>query len=249
MKRWGFVPLAISAFAAFAMSVNAADAPVYKAYKAPPPPDFGNIYFGVDLTSHGGLVGYAGILYAPYGMDVSGIRLALFGLYGQYKYDGGGVGITGTFGSFDALIGYSFVMQNGALTLSVGPNFQDHSLSPADPTNPVQGSKVGLKVQADIWANPTPNTLIYALGSYSTAFETYYALGRFGFDLTNGQGVFLGPEIGVLGNERTDQVRAGVFISGIRAGRSARLGFSTGWLRERDQGSGWYGTANIDFSF
>jgi hypothetical protein len=48
--------------------------------------DYANLYSGVDANTNGGLVGYSGILYAPGGMDYSGLRFAVFGLYGKYRY-------------------------------------------------------------------------------------------------------------------------------------------------------------------
>lgn len=211
--------------------------------------EYGNLYFGVDWTSHKSLAGYTGVLYAPTGMHQSGLRLSAFGLVGRYEYHGGNAGelFKGNFYSTDALIGWSHVFRNGAFTLAAGANFQHHRVRPSDPNNSVQGSEWGLKVQADLWVNPTPNTLIYALGSYSTAFDTYYTIGRLGFDVT-GRQVFFGPEVGGLGNDRTDQVRVGAHITGIRLG-PAKLTVSGGWMHERGEGDGGYATANLDFSF
>jgi len=44
---------------------------------------------------------------------------------------------------------------------------------------------------------------------------------------------------------RTDQLRLGAHVSSIALG-AAKLGLSSGWMRER---GGWYATGNIDFSF
>ncbi len=175
-------------------------------------------------------------------------ELAAFGLVGRYKYHGGdGEGFTGNFVAADALVGWSKVFDNGAFTLSVGGNYQDHRLKPSDPSNSVVGSKTGFKVQADLWVNPTERTLIFMLGSYSTAFDTYYAIGRFGYDFT-GSEVFFGPEVGGLGNDRTDQLRVGAHLTGIKLG-PGKVTVSSGWMRERGEGGGWYAAGNIDFSF
>ena len=94
---------------------------------------------------------------------------------------------------------------------------------------------------------PTERTLVYALGSYSTAFNTYYAVGRLGYDFL-GNGVFFGPEGGGLGNDRTDQFRLGAPLSDIKVG-PAKLTISGGWMRERTEGDGWYSIGTLDFSF
>jgi hypothetical protein len=248
MTRWYIIPLSLATIAASMTLSPAADKAV-PIYKAPVPAtiEYGNIYFGVDATSHKSLAGYAGVLYAPFGMHQSGIRLSAFGLLGRYEYHSDPDTITGRFGSVDALVGWSHVTNNGAYTLSVGANFQDHRLRPDDPNNPVRGSEFGFKVQGDFWVNPTPATLLVGLASYSTAFDTYYALGRAGYDFTR-QGIYFGPEVGALGNDRTDQVRVGAHLSGIKLG-PGKLTISSGWMHERNEGDGWYGTATLDFPF
>jgi len=229
-------------------AVAADQAVVLKAAPSPATIEYGNLYYGIDWTSHRSIAGYMGLLYAPNGMHQSGIRLAAFGLVGRYKYHGGsGEDFTGKFASLDGLVGWSNVFRNGAFTVSVGANYQDQRVKPFDPNNPVQGTKTGFKVQGDLWVNPTPRTLIYMLGSYSTAFDTYYAIGRLGFDFT-GSRVFFGPEVGGLGNDRTDQLRVGSHLSGLMLG-PGKVTLSGGWMRERGEGDGWYAAANIDFSF
>jgi hypothetical protein len=232
-----------------ASGVIAADqAVVLKAAPAAEKIEYGNLYFGFDWTSHRSLAGYAGVLYAPQGMHISGIRLSAFGLAGDYEYhDGSGGLFKGRFVSVDGLVGWSNVFNNGAFTFQVGANYQDHRVRPFDPSNSVQGAKTGFKVQADLWVNPTPRTLVYALGSYSTAFDTYYTVGRLGYDFW-GKGVFFGPEVGGLGNDRTDQLRAGAHLTGLMIG-PGKLTLSTGWMRERNEGDGWYATGTLDFSF
>src|SRR5262245_25479899 len=254
MTRGNLLCLSAALVAASTTLAAAADQPIItKAPVAPAVIEYGNLYFGVDWTSHKSLAGYSGVLYAPTGMHQSGLRLSGFGLVGHYEYHGGDPCelFKGNFVSTDALIGWSHVFGNGAFTLAAGVNFQNHRVRPNDPSNSVQGSEWGFKVQGDLWVNPTPSTLVYALGSYSTAFNTYYAVGRLGYDVT-GRLVFFGPEVGGLGNDRTDQIRVGAHISGIRLGsgeRAPKLTVTGGWMHERGEGSGGYATANVDFSF
>jgi len=236
---------------ALATSVGAAvaaDMPVKAPPVAPEKIEYGNLYFGVDWTSHRSLAGYMGVLYAPGGMEQSGLRLAAFGLLGDYRYLGGdGELFRGKFASVDGLVGWSKVFENGAVTLSIGANYQDHRIRPFDADNTVVGSKTGFKFQGDLWVNPTERTLVYALASYSTAFSTYYSVGRLGYDFLS-NGVFFGPEVGGLGNDRTDQFRVGAHLTDIKLG-PAKVTLSGGWMRERDEGTGWYATGTLDFSF
>jgi Cellulose biosynthesis protein BcsS len=224
-----------------AMSI-AADKPIGK--PAAQKIEYGNLYFGTDY--YDGWAGYAGVLYAPHGMHLSGLRLSVFGLYGTYDY-GTSPNIDGRFYSVDALVGWSFVGNTGAVTLAVGPNYQNHKLSAVDLSNPVQGSKWGAKVQGDFWVNPTPLTVATGVASYSTAFDTYYSIFRFGYDFPR-KAIYFGPEAGALGNDRTDQQRLGAFISGFAIG-AGKVTVSGGYLHDRHKGSGGYGSASIDFTF
>jgi hypothetical protein len=234
---------------ATAGTASAADqAIIRKAAAAPEATEYGNLYYGFDWTSHRSMVGYIGVLYAPYGMDKSGLRVSAFGLGGDYRYHGDPTEtFKGRFVSADVLVGWSHVFNNGAFTLQVGANYQNHRIRPTDPNNSVVGSETGFKVQGDLWVNPTQRTLVYALASYSTAFNTYYSVGRLGYDFL-GNGVFFGPEVGGLGNDRTDQFRVGAHLTNIKLG-PAKVTLTGGWMRERDEGTGWYATGNIDFTF
>src|ERR1700754_722869 len=121
-----------------AQAAFAADMPVKAAAGATADPiDYGNIYLGTDVNTNGGLVGYSGLLYAPGGMDNSGFRLALFGLYGKYQYDktedAGSETFKARFGSVDILFGYSKVWENASWTVAIGGNYQDHVVTPFDP--------------------------------------------------------------------------------------------------------------------
>jgi len=228
----------------------AADLPVKAPVIAAEVIDYGNLYFGVDANTNGGLVGYSGILYAPFGMGTSGLRLSLFGLYGKYRYttEDDGSTFKGRFASVDALVGYSHVFYNGAVTFAVGANYQNQQVRPFDPDNPVQGEKVGFKVQGDFWTNPTQRTLVTGIGSYSTAFETYYSILKFGYDFFD-RGFFIGPEFVALGNQRTDQQRVGVHITRVLLANRVSLAVSGGWLHERNERDGAYVTSSIDFTF
>jgi hypothetical protein len=181
-------------------------------------------------------------------MHQSGVRISAFGLGGRYEYHSNPIEIEGRFVAGDLLVGWSHVFGNGAFTIAAGATYQNHDLRPDDLANSVRGSEQGVKVQGDLWVNPTPDTLVFALASYTPVFETYYTLGRVGYDFTQEGLLFVGPEVGAQGNERTDQVRLGLHLSGIRVG-AAKLNVSGGWLHERDEGSGGYGTATLDFPF
>jgi hypothetical protein len=253
MKKQNTAILAALGFLGVQSSVHAADLPVKApAMEAAEPIDYGNVYFGVDANTNGGLVGYSGLLYAPGGMDNDGLRIAFFGLYGKYRYtnddEGSSSTFNGRFASVDLLAGYSKVLENGSVTLAMGANFQDQRVTPFDPDNSVQGQKLGLKVQGDFSVNPTERTLVSGIASYSTAFHTYYSILKTGYDFF-GREFFIGPEFVALGNQRTDQQRVGLALTDVHVANRVSWSISGGWLHERNERDGAYVTSTVDFTF
>jgi hypothetical protein len=108
-----------------------------------------------------------------------------------------------------ALIGYQFRRQLLFLKVFAGIEAEDQHIVPHDPNNSVQGSEVGLKLQAESWLDYSPRTSFSLDASYGTAFQEYWTLARTGYRLT--PRLSLGIEGGALGNEEYDAGRAGGF--------------------------------------
>ena len=208
------------------------------------------VYSGFDFNSQSAYTGYLGGNFAPLGdLQTSGFRFSLFGAAGTYRYDSGsGTSIRGTFETGDFLVGYGFNRDSLSAKFLIGLNVQNHSLSSPDPANPVQGTHAGLKLQGDFYANPTPQTMVFGLGSYSTAFQTYYTEFKGGLELFGVKELYLGPEFIAQGNEQYDQWRVGAHVTGIKYGR-AELGFGAGYLQDSRNGPGAYGKVSLDLNF
>src|SRR5215831_2124659 len=88
MRKKSIALSALVVFVASAGVATAADMPLKAPSAAQEKIEYGNLYFGVDWTSHRSLAGYMGVLYAPNGMEQSGLRLSAFGLTGRYRYRG-----------------------------------------------------------------------------------------------------------------------------------------------------------------
>lgn len=210
------------------------------------------VYSGFDFNSQSAYTGYIGGNFAPWGnLETSGFRFSLFGAAGSYRYDlgnGSSTAIRGTFETGDVLVGYGFNKDSLSAKFMIGLNAQNQSLSSPDPANPVQGTQAGLKLQGDFYANPTPETMVFGIGSYSTAFRTYYTEFKGGLQLFGVKELYLGPQLIAQGNERYDQWRVGAHVTGIKYGRT-ELGFAAGYLQDSRNGPGAYGIVSLDFSF
>jgi hypothetical protein len=147
----------------------------------------------------------------------------LTGGYGQYRYNtlfkGGLAGIPttidGTVTDGDLMLGYQHYTGVTRVTGYIGGNLEDQELSPSDPVTKVHGSRGGLKGQGEVFTQFAPNIPAFAIGSYTTAFRTYYSKGAVGYNFGH---FTLGPEVGFQGSQAYNEVRYGALISGFDLG-------------------------------
>ncbi len=207
-------------------------------------------FTGGDFTSQGWAYGYAGAMFAPYKtLDDSGFRAYFSAGSGVYNYNSDeGQNIRGTKTSVELLFGYGFETETSSINLLVGPNVQIDKLSTFDPNNPVQGAQLGAMGRADWWINPVPKILYSGEAEYSTAFNTYWVKTQYGYDVTNGKQVFVGPEAVFLGDARYNQWRVGAHVTAVHFGK-LDVELSGGYLRDSDLGSGAYGMVEFNMKF
>jgi outer membrane immunogenic protein len=192
----------------------------------------------------------AGALIAPStDLDTSGLRVFIQGGGGFYQYFGNASSaFKGVYETGDILAGYGFEGDYYSINLLVGPSVENDTLNMFDPDNRVVGTQFGAKVRGDAWVNFTPNTLVYSEGEFSSAFLTYYTKAKFGYDFFNSSNVFIGPEIGALGNERFNQLRVGAGVTQIKI-RNFQLDLSAGYANDSVVGPGAYGTLELSTTF
>lgn len=244
--------ITIGSLVAVTTIASAADMPM--PVKAPPyldqPTDQMAPFIGGDFTSQGYAFGYAGAMFAPYGsLDNSGLRLYLEGGGGVYKYfsDDDRL-VRGSVTKAEFLFGYGLQGATYSINFFVGANVEDDSLSMPDPTNPVQGTQFGVMGRTDWWINPTAQTLLSGEAEYSTAFRTYWVKAQYGYDVTMGKEIFVGPEAIFQGDARYDQWRVGAHVTALHFGK-VDVQFSGGYVHDSNLGSGGYGIVELYTKF
>jgi len=252
MSHWRAIAVAFWAFP-IAFAAKAADYSVPSMPTKAADSDWGSVFSGVDIASHGWAYGWAGAAFSPFGkMDASGFRVYANAEGGRYQYPstsfatGVPITIKGTEIGGSLLAGYAVVRSNLELNTYVGLNVQGQHINASDPENPVQGTRAGAEILNELTYNPTKSTLLYGWGSYSTVFQTYYATLKAGYDISNGHEVFFGPQVTFLGNERFDQWRAGLHLTQLTVGKVG-IELSGGYVHDSDNGSGVYGLVEINF--
>jgi hypothetical protein len=209
------------------------------------------VLVGVDANSTGLFYGYTAFNIAPEkgGLDESGLRFWLLGGGGFYHYPGN----RDTFSDMDVLVGYGIERENLSANFYVGLNSQYHQLAVPDPSNPVQGLGVGAMFRTDIWYNPTPITLLYGEGEYSTAFGTYYTTGKYGYSLTGGKTVddkhfYIGPQITLIGDLFYQEWRIGGHVTSFNLGK-VDFEIGAGFSHNSENGSGGYAVFEFNTKF
>ena len=162
--------------------------------------------------------GYVGGGYAfGKGLYEKGWRLRAVGSFGRYHYDGtlltDGVYVPTHFNGEAAfalrLSATQFMPGAVIVKLFAGIEAEDQRITPPDPNNSVQGSEIGLRLQAETWLDISPRLFLSADAAYGTAFQEYCSLARLGYRLR--PRLSLGIEGGALGNEEYDAGRGGGF--------------------------------------
>jgi hypothetical protein len=198
-----------------------------------------------DLWRHGGFT-HAGVLWAPSGLDREGPVLKLMFGGGVYHYISGALGnaeVRGRQLGGAVLPGWRFVRNGLFVTVFAGLDFQNHRLSPDDPTAGLRGSYVGLRTGFELWYEPTASTMVAADASISTVGPSYSARIAAGWRIFDR--FYLGPELGAFAaDDNYRQVRAGIHVTGLRTAQfewSAGLG----WAGDSDRRSSAYGKLGL----
>jgi hypothetical protein len=158
--------------------------------------------------------GFFGRIYGSYGSYEDSTRL-------EFEDEGmGRLRVDGDYWTGDLMLGYMWVRGGLDIAVMFGGEYQKRKATAIfypDEEVPFglgargTDNEWGFKVGASIETNGNDNRPIYfALeGTYSTAFESYYALGRLGYDF--GRFTF-GPEVWALGDDSGDAQRVGGFM-------------------------------------
>ncbi len=167
-------------------------------------------YTGVDVSKDAWAI-YSGTVFALNGdFSRDGFVVRSLGVYAQYDYEGGSPStkFDADDRSVDGMIGYLRYFGDVSVAAYVGLEIRDVDISPDDPTNDVRGTETGFKVALEI-ETEGEGPLYYSFdGSYSTAFDSFYAQARVGY---NAQSYIIGPEGEFFSDEGDWAARIGAF--------------------------------------
>jgi hypothetical protein len=203
------------------------------------------LFATTDLWRQGGFA-HGGVLWAPSGLDREGPVLKLMFGGGIYHYLSGALGNADVRGEQLAgtiLPGWRFVRGGVTMTVFLGYDFQQHRLTPDDPSAGLRGSYHGARAGFELWYQPNAAAMAAAEASFSTVGPSYnvrLAAGLRAFEL-----FYLGPEVQAFGaDDNYRQFRAGLHLTGFRTG-DFEWSAGAGWATDTDHRSGAYGRLGV----
>ncbi len=202
------------------------------------------VYFGADFSPHEYSL-ETGFVTALSG-DISQDGFLFAGILGFGESDSKSGGVKSDEDTFTGsiLIGYQAYLDGIYVAAFAGLDWQDTDTKPSDPKD---GSDFGFKVEGE-FETSTENALYFGLGgSYTTIDDGYWVRGRAGYSMG---AMKFGPEVTASGDNDTDAVRVGGFVSDIELGM-INLGFAIGYHDENNNSrkDGVYGTVELTTEF
>lgn len=183
-----------------------------------------------------GVSAYAGAVTSLPGASL-GDGLAIRGSVngGRYRYTGGPGRVRAEYLGAELALVYQSSGDWGWTNVSAGPRFTDISLSPADPENKRQGTRVDAALQADGGLGMKDWRLgwLGAIGVIDGAYQARLQLGRL---VSAASQARLGIEAGVQGDPYFTTVSAGAFAS-TRLGRNLEGQLSAGFTEQAGRGA------------
>ncbi|MCF4127156.1 cellulose biosynthesis protein BcsS [Methylobacterium sp. SyP6R] len=191
------------------------------------------------VSSQGSQFAGATATAAPSGtLLASGLRLRADTTIGSYRAGNG----LGQQAEVAAMLGYGWVWPEAVLSAFVGLNVRRNEVPGLEASVRNAG---GLKAALDLYARPTPGTMVHATGTYSSTFNAYYGRLRGGVAVMGG---FLGPEVALLGDDYYRQWRIGAHWSGFQFG-ALQFGVAAGYLHDQTRKGGLYTTVDMRAGF
>jgi hypothetical protein len=177
------------------------------------------LFSGRDLWRNGGFA-YGGFAFAPGGLEQDGLLLKVLLSGGVYRYDAANLDerVIGVEWVAQVLPGWRIKRGEVEFKFFLGPELQNHRLSPDDPVNRLRGLSFGLRAAADLWYEPTPNTMVVADVSLSTIATSNAARIGFGWRIFEDMlgGIYAGPEAQYFGSVGYRQLRLGTHITSMK---------------------------------
>lgn len=200
------------------------------------------LYFsGFDLWRGGGSF-YGGLQWSPGGLNNDGFTLKVLLAEGSYRYLSGARTIRGT-GLLAAILpGWRIKRDNLEVKLFAGLDLQNHRTSPDDPASSLRGRHAGLRVNAEVWWEPTASLMLASSVSASTIGSSFGVRGAMGWRVLDR--FWTGPEIEASGDPVYRQYRVGLHVTSFRMA-AFEWSLGAGYVEDNSDSAGFYGRISL----
>ena len=198
------------------------------------------LFSGTDLWRHG-LFAHGGLLWSPHGLTREGFTFKMAIAGGAYRYASGALNNLSVLGrEFRAAVmpGWRFKFGRTEIKTFAGFELQSHRTWPEDPGSETNGTRGALRVALEFWRQPTPDTLIAADFTASTASDSNYAL-RIATGWQMMENFFAGPEFQLWSDERYRQYRFGLHLTRVVV-KTEEWSLAAGWAIDNDERESFY---------
>ena len=200
------------------------------------------LFYGGYDGWYAGSFASGGMLWSPGGLERDGFITRFMAGAGTYKYRAGTTDTVGYVAILDVMPGWHFKRGNVDVTIYGGLDIQNHRLRPDDLNNSSRGTNAGLRIGADVWAEPTSTTMASANVSFATVGDSYWT--RLAYGWRAFERVYLGPEVHAMGDETYRQWRIGVHATALKVG-NYEWSFGAGYVEDSDNRGGLYGRIGV----
>jgi hypothetical protein len=199
-------------------------------------------FSGRDIWLNGAFA-HGGFISAPNGFEQDGLLLKVMLSGGLYRYDAQSSGdrVVGAEWLAQVLPGWRIKRGDLELKVFMGPEIQHHHLSPDDPANRLRGYSYGLRVAAEVWCEPTADTMIAADISLASIATSNSARAAYGWRVLEDMlgGLYIGPEAHYFGSDGYRHGRLGVHITSVKT-EDTEWSAAAGWARDSSGRSSTY---------
>ncbi|HEU5017085.1 MAG TPA: cellulose biosynthesis protein BcsS [Pseudolabrys sp.] len=197
------------------------------------------LFSGRDIWLNGVFL-YGGFLWSPRGLDEAGFTVKILSSGGLYRYRSGALGgarVIGVESTTQILPGWRFKRGHLEAKVFIGLDFEKHWLWPDDTANRLRGRAFGLRLAAEVWAEPSAETMLAAdisLASIGLNYSARVAAGWHALDQ-----FYAGPELQVYGGDGYRQLRIGLHLTSLKT-ETTEWSAAGGWAMSSDEYSGPY---------
>jgi hypothetical protein len=205
------------------------------------------LFSGRDIWRHGA-VGYGGVVFAPGGFEQNGLLLKiLLSDSPTFQNDENlrRVRVTGVDLLTQVLPGWRIKRGDAELKFFFGPEFRQR-YQWLDDSSYRPGHSFGLRLAAELWYEPTSDTVIAADASLSSIATSNSARIGYGWRVLEDMlgGAYVGPEIQYFGSDGYRHLRLGAHITSMKTD-DIEWSAAAGWASDSQGRSSPYLRLNV----